>query len=413
MGTVGQATEAAWARWAITAVFGGNGLVIASLAVRTPSLKLDLGLSPGQLGLTAAVFGVSAVLAMQYTGALAARIGSGWVVRMATLLLPAGLVGVGLAPGFLPLALVLLGFGAVHGTLDVAMNAHAVAVERALGRHLMNGCHAAWSIGAVVGSLLGSGAAHMGMTRSLHYAILASLLVPAALVCGRALLPARVDRSAVTARRQPSRPGWRAGWTRRVLLLGAMGASVLTVEAAIVNWSGVFLHEYLGASLGVAALGYVAFSGCQTAGRLVGDRLQARGSATRLVRIGTVIAAGGLAVVVLSPWASLGIVGFAVMGIGLATPLPVLFGVVGHLGADRGDVPGAGAAATVARFSTMTYAGILLAPPIIGWVTELVGLTVTLATLIPLLVAVAYAAGTATRPGGRAAVPVSAGSVQR
>jgi hypothetical protein len=90
----------------------------------------------------------------------------------------------------------------------------------------------------------------------------------------------------------------------------------------------------------------------------------------------------------------------------------VLFGVVGHLGADRGDVPGAGAAATVARFSTMTYAGILLAPPIIGWVTELVGLTVTLATLIPLLVAVAYAAGTATRPGGPAAVPVPVAAVQ-
>ena len=77
-----------------------------------------------------------------------------------------------------------------------------------------------------------------------------------------------------------------------------MGATVLTVEAAVANWSGVFLHENMRTSLGVAALGYVAFTGCQTAGRLVGDRLLARGSAARLLRTGTVVAAGGLAVVV-------------------------------------------------------------------------------------------------------------------
>jgi MFS family permease len=388
------APAAGRARWAITAVFGINGMLIASLAVRTPSLKLDLGLPAGQLGLTAALFGVSAVVAMQVTGGLAARVGSARIIRAAVLLLPVGLVGVGLVPGFMQLGVLLLGFGAVHGMLDVTMNAHAVAVERALGRHIMNGCHAAWSVGAVVGSLLGTGAAQLAMSRWLHYLLLAGLLIPVALVCGRALLPAEADRRTAPA---PRRTRARSGWTRRVVLLGAMGASVLTVEAAIANWSGVFLHENLGAPLGVAALGYFAFTGCQTAGRLVGDRLQSRRSAARLVRVGTLTAAGGLAVVVLSPWPVLSIVGFAVLGLGLATPLPVLFGVVGRLGAGHGE--GTGAAAMVARFSTLTYAGILLAPAAIGWVAELMGLTWTLAALVPLLVAVAYAAGTATRPG--------------
>src|SRR5688572_19330477 len=164
MFTVSTAT-ATRARWAITAVFAANGMWIASLAVRTPSLKLDLGLAPWQLGLTAAAFGVAAVVAMQRTGGLTARVGSATIVRAATLVLPIALVGVGLAPSFAALTVVLLAFGAVHGTLDVTMNAHAVAVERILGRPIMNGCHAAWSIGAVVGSLLGSGAAQVGLSR--------------------------------------------------------------------------------------------------------------------------------------------------------------------------------------------------------------------------------------------------------
>ncbi|MFD0747293.1 MFS transporter [Phytohabitans flavus] len=380
-------SNARLARWAITAVFGGNGLIIASMVVRTPQLKLDLDLSPAQLGLVSAVFGVSAVPAMQGAGALAARVGSGWVVRVAILVLPLGLVGVGLAPSLVALLALLLGFGAAHGLLDVSMNAHAVAVERALGRPIMNGCHAAWSIGAVAGSLVGSAAAQAGMSRSLHYAVLAAALLPAALVCGRLLLPGYADRRATEAT-PAARASWRSGWSRRIVGFGAMGATVLTVEAAVANWSGVYLHDNLGASLGAATLGYVAFTACQTAGRLVGDRLQARGSAAGLVATGTLVAAAGLAVIVLSPWPALAVAGFAVVGIGLATPLPVLFGVVGHLGAT-----GSGAATTVARFSTMTYTGILIAPAIIGWVTELVGLTWTLAALIPLLALVARAAG--------------------
>jgi MFS family permease len=405
MGTV----VAIRARWAITAVFGGNGLIIASMAVRTPSLMLDLGLSAGQLGLVSALFGISAVTAMQTTGGLSARVGSAWLVRLTILLLPVLLLGVGLVPGFAALAALMLVFGAVHGTLDVTMNAHAVAVERALGRHILNGCHAAWSIGAVAGSLLGSGAAQLGLSRPVHYAVLAALLVPLAGICGRMLLPAAADRRSATAVRgaptRPARTGWRAGWTRPVLLFGAMGATVLTVEAAVANWSGVFLHDHLSAPLGLAALGYVAFTGCQTAGRLVGDRLLARASAARMVRVGTIAAAAGLAVVVLSPSAGLAVAGFALLGLGLATPLPVLFGVVGHLGAERADaeaggaeVGGGGAAASLARFSTMTYAGILLAPAVIGWFTELVGLTWTLAALIPLLSGVACLAGVVIRP---------------
>jgi MFS family permease len=394
-----SSTAAIRARWAITAVFGVNGLVIASMVVRTPSLKLDLGLSAGQLGTVSALFGISAVAAMQSTGGLAARAGSARLVGATAALLPVALLGTGLAPNLATLGAVVLVFGAVHGTLDVTMNAHAVAVERALGRHIMNGCHAAWSIGAVVGSLLGSGAAQVGMARAAQYAVLAALLVPLALACGRMLLPASVDRAAAAAVRTGPQRGWRAGWTRRVLLFGAMGASVLTVEAAVANWSGVFLHDRLGAPLGVAALGYVAFTGCQTAGRLVGDRVLARVPAARLLRVGVLVAAAGLAVVVLSPSVGLAIAGFAVLGLGIATSLPVLFGVVGHLGA------AGGAAVSLARFTTMTYAGILLAPAIIGWFAELVGLNWTLAGLIPLLCGVAYAAGAAARPG----IPAAAG----
>src|SRR5689334_6349502 len=380
---------AARARWAITGVFGGNGLLIASLAVRTPSLQLDLDLTTGQLGLLSALFGISAVIAMQSSGWLAARFGSAGLVRTTTVVLPLALLAVGVAPGFRPLAIAQLLIGALHGTLDVGMNSHAVAVEKALRRPILNGCHAAWSIGAVVGSLLGSLAVQAGLSRAQHYVVLAMLLIPAAWLAGRSLLPVEAHEQVAEQRTQ-----WWRGWSPRVVLFGAMGATVLTAEAAVANWSGIFLHAHTGATLSVAALGYVAFTGAQTAGRLVGDRLLARGSAAKLLRFGVLVGAAGYILVLLAPTPALGVAGFAIVGVGLATPLPVLFGVVGHLDGDT-------AAATVARFTTMTYGGILLAPAIIGAIAQVIGLAWTLTALVPLLALVAVAVTPATRAAER------------
>ncbi len=392
------------ARWAVTAVFGLNGLLIASLVVRMPSLKLDLDLSAGQLGLVSAMFGASAVAAMQVAGRVASRVGSGPIIRLVLPLLPLALVGLGVAPGIWPLIAFQLLFGAAQGTLDVTMNAHAVAVERELRGHIINGCHAAWSVGAILGSLLGTAAAQVGMARWLHYAALATLLVPVALIAGRVLLPAHVERGGTSRQVPAPRAARPVRWTRRLLMYGAMGATVLAAEAAVANWSGVFLHERFGAPLGVAALGYLAFAVCQTAGRLAGDRLLARGTSARLLRVGALLAATGMTVVVISPWPALGIGGFALLGVGLATPLPVLFSVVGHLGAE-GDGAHQGSAETVARFATVTFTGLLVAPAIIGWCAELVGLTWTLGALIPLLVCIAAAAGTTARPASAGATP--------
>ena len=392
------------ARWALTVVFGINGLLIASMAVRTPSVKIDLDLSDGQLGLLSGLFGVAGVLAMQTTGALTARFGSRTIVRIVTAVLPVLLIGIGLAPQYLAMATLQVAFGALYGTLDVSMNVHAVAWERATKRRIMSRCHGAWSIGSISGALLGSGAAHVGMSRTEHYALLCAVLVPAALVAGQFLMPTPAGPTEASGRREQrtgkgqrpgqrpgQRTGRRTGWTRPLLVFGAMGATVLTAEAAVISWSGVFLHDDRRASLGLSGLGYVAFALCQTSLRLVGDRIQARVPAARLLRRGGVAAAAGVGVVVLGPWPWVGIAGFGIMGLALSLCLPVLFGAVGHFGAETGGGD-AGAATMLSRFSTMTYTGILVGPALIGWVADHLGLSWTLALLAPPLLAVAAAA---------------------
>lgn len=377
------------ARWAVTAVFLVNALLLVTYIVRIPSLKLQHALSESQLGIVLTLFGVAAILTMQFVGGLVARFGSVHIIRLGLVLVPVMLAAIGISGDMLQLCASVTLMGVVYGMLDVAMNAHAVAVERIRSRPIMNGCHAAWTIGAVVSSLLGAGAIRAGVSSTVHLLSLAGVLLLAGLVVSLWLLPASADRLAKPADgAKPARVGWRSGWTRPVLLLCLMGMTVMLCEAAVISWSGVYLHESRMASLTVATFGYMAFTLMQTAGRLVGDRLTMRFGIVGLLRVHTLVAAAGLLIVVIGQSPALGIIGFGVMGAGMSVLIPLIFSAVGHAGGD-----GPGAAGGVARATTFTYGGALLGPAIIGWFAQGFGLQWTFAGLIPIMVLVVLGSG--------------------
>jgi MFS family permease len=378
-----SAVAVARARWAVLAVFFVNGTLFSTFISRVPSLKIDHRLSDGTLGAILTLFGLAALLTMQFVGPLVARFGSARVIRLAVAGSPFLMAGIGLAGDAGQLGAAVLLMGMMHGTLDVAMNAHAVVVERESKRSVMSSCHAAWSVSAVAASLVGAGFTRAGISAAEHYLWVGGVLVVAGLVATVRLLPASADRVGESGGSGTARVSWRSGWTRQVCVFGAMGFTAMILEAMVISWSGVFLHDSRGATLAAAALGFTAFSACQAAGRLVGDRLTERYGAPALFRAGGLVAAIGLAVVVLTPSWVIGIAGFAVLGLGGSVLLPLIFSAVGHAGGE-----GAGAATFLSRFTTFTYAGGLIGPALIGWFAEATSLTWTLAGLLPLLVGV-------------------------
>ena len=369
-------------RIATVGVFLANGFGIGAWAVEVPRIKESLALSDTSLGLALFAFALGAIVAMPLAGQLAPRFGSG----RATALLGAAFVIMLPLPAFAPnmvtLCIVLFALGAANGALDVSMNGHASTIETQWHAPIMSSFHAAWSagglLGAATGAMLLKSGVGVGGGLLAPAAFIAVLIVCAALLALRDLGP----RVAATS----SGFAWPSGGVLKLALLAFL---CMLVEGAVADWSAVYLRSTLNQEASVAAIGYSAFAFSMAACRIVGDVSVRRFGSSRVVALGGLIAVAGLALVLSLPTVLTACVGFAMVGVGLANIVPVIFSAAG-----RSTVtPAIG----VSMAATAGYAGFLVGPPLIGLGAGLLGLRVALCVLVMAALIVCLLGGKAVR----------------
>jgi MFS family permease len=379
-------------RLAISGIFLMAGLMLGTWFTRLPQLRIQLGLSYGELGAVLLVQMIGLIVAMQLAEPLFARFGHRLVVGLIAAIVPWFLPLMAAIHGLLPATAVMLSWGLFAGVIDVGMNALGVRTERIARRPILNSLHATWGAGALFGSLVTVAAVHAGLAPLDHFLLVAIALTGIALVIGRHLLPDTIRHPADEARQ----PGitLRGGWSRAVIVLGVVGAAAVLCEASVSSWCGIFLTEQRGAAVTVASLGYPAFIVAETATRMVGDRLHLRFGAVLLVRGCVAVTALGMLTVIAVPSMWVDIAGFALQGCGIAVLSPIITGAVGHGGAPDGSASATRLA--IARYSTLYYAGAIAGPAVVGWLAEFFGMTTALALLlVPLLFVAVLAKATA------------------
>ena len=358
-------------RRAVATLFLVNGVLFSTWVSRIPAIEAGRGLTHATLGLYLFVLALGAMISMPLTGMLISRFGSDRVCRFALLIYAGMLPLLALAPSALTFALALFGFGIGHGSLDIAMNAQAVAVEKAYRRPIMSSFHALWSTGGLTGAALGGGIAALGLTPATHFALMAALLGVVGWTTFRDLLPFEAPGEIADLEKQALFPLP----SRGLLALGAIALCIMMGEGAMADWSGLYLRKILTTSEGFAAAGYAAFSIAMAGGRFFGDKLSGHFGPVALVRGSTSFALFGLLLILLAPWSSVTLVGFACVGLGFATIIPQVFSAAGH----RSGVDAGTALASVA---TLGYFGFLLGPPIIGFAAGVVGLHAAMGLLL-------------------------------
>jgi MFS family permease len=357
-------------RRAVTVAFLANGLTTATWLSRIPAVRDDLALSASTLGLVLLGLSAGVLLALPVAGGLVPRFGSRRVVVFGAAVAVLALPAVGAAPGPWVLAATLLLFGAGNSTMDVAMNAQGAAVERGYGRSIMVGLHGAWSVGALLGALAGSLAAATGLGVLPHFTITAVVI---AVLVGATMPWLRVvDRTG--ARAGAPRFAWPHG-ALVPLALVALASSL--GESTASDWSGVHLRDVVGVEPARAPWAFVAFTAAMVAARLSGDVVTRRFGASNVVRLGGSLAGLGFVLVATVPTLPAALIGFAMVGLGVAPIVPLVFSAAAATGRSAGE--GIGAVATVG------YGGFLAGPPIIGFVADRFDLRVSLLAIGVLL----------------------------
>lgn len=343
--------------------FIANGLAFASWAPIIPFAKANTGVDEAALGLLLLCLGIGSVISMPITGWLCARHGTRPMILISALIMACALPFLAYLVTYWALAITLLIFGAAIGTLDVAMNIHAAEVEKRSGRALMSGFHGMFSVGAICGAgfvtlLISYGVAPLIATLCVTGSVIIAILwVQSHYLITKSDAP------------EPFRPP--SGIVKWLALLAGIA---FLIEGAIMDWGALLMIERAVFSMEQAALGYIAFSITMVIGRLSGDYVVPRIGRRAILLGGGALVVLGLIAITTMPSPALNLIGFAVIGLGAANLVPVVFSAAGQ----QNDMDPNMAVASV---TFVGYAGILLGPAIIGFGAQYTSLPLAMASL--------------------------------
>ncbi|MGH3211437.1 MAG: MFS transporter, partial [Trebonia sp.] len=396
------------ARWrvAITAAFGLGGITVSAWGPRLPAIKADLDIGTATIGLLLAGATVGAILGLLASTPVQHWLGSRRAVAGAILLIAAAMTVMGLAlvVGSVPLiavAFVITGTGI--GTCDVLINVEGAAVERAAGRTLMPGMHAAWSIGAAVGSGIGAACAALGVTPAAQLigeavAIAAAAFGVAAGIPGgkRALAEAGQALQDRGARLRQ----WLRGWLDvRLLLIGLVMLGVELGEGSANSWLTLAVRNNHGQTAAIAALFFTTFAACEGLTRIFAGPVVDRLGRVTAIRVTTTLGVVGILLFILAGNRWLVLLGVALWAVGVSMGFPLGMSAAAEGGPDP--------AARISVVASIGYFANLAGPPVIGALAQSAGLLNSLWLIAALFVA-AFAAAGSLRP--RAAAPVGVAS---
>ena len=376
---------------AVAALFILNGALFGAWASRIPSWQNKFGLTEQDLGLYLLLLAGGAVISFPVAGVLSDRLGAVKISRITAIFYCIGLPLLALVPDLWSLSLAIFLFGMAHGGLDVAMNTWGTEVEASLKKPVMSFFHAMFSVGAGGGAAFGGMTAWLGLSTLQHFLIFSILMAPA-------LWFANIPWVSKTVNKQES-AGFRM--PRGALLIVALIAfSSALVEGAMADWSAVFLVGEIHAPVSEAAAGYTVFSILMVMMRLNGDWITQKLGPEKTIRFCGAFAFVGSLVLILADTLFMAYVGFGFMGMGFSIIMPLVFSSAALEGGDQ-------AGASIAGVASFGYGGMLLGPPVIGFIAEYFSLRTAFTFFVVIGVAIVFSSSFFRR--GRAYCATTAG----
>lgn len=365
-----------------------TGFGIATWVTRTPAIRDELGASIEAMGLVLLGLSIGSMIGILGAGALVRRLGTRPLILLGGALPVVGMVLVALlAPAQVPAGvwagLFLIGFGS--GVAEIGLNVEAAAVERHIGRPVVPVLHACFSLGTVVGGVVGIAMTAARTPVVVH--LLVGAVVMAALAAFAALNLQPLPRATATADPDDTDTATsrvttatrRSVLTVQLALIAVITLAMAFAEGAASDWLPLLMTTDHDAPEAVGSLVFTGFALAMLIGRSAGTPLVTRFGRGPVVRLCAAVGAVGVLLVVVSPSPVVTAIAAAVWGLGIALGFPLAISAAGDHPTD-GD-------RRVSVVATAGYIAFLVGPPLLGFVGEHLGLQA--AMLVPLVLLVA------------------------
>ena len=380
-----------------TAFFAINGILGFAFVPRLAEIQASLGLDDAGLGLVLAIGTMGGLVVGPLAAPLIHRWGAVPVASAVGLLALPPLIVMGWASIPAVFAIAFFFFWAADAVMDSAMNTRALEVEAVYGRSIINGFHAWWSLGSIIGSALGAVSALVGIA-------LGPFLMTLALLAGVALLTVWAAGTGAVQEGEQSRNDHASGEThhlsrRRALtvMLGSGGAllaafimSAILVEDVPARWGSVYLTDRLTDTGAWIAITYVALTSAMTLGRFTGDRLVQSFGEVRWIRWSMAAVAVAMTVALIAGTPLAFVIASAVSGFGVATLFPAAMRAASRL-------PGVTPATGIALVTWFSRIGFVISPLAVGLIAQGAGIAWGVGIVVVAALAIIPLAGAALR----------------
>jgi len=359
-------------RLATQAIFLVCGFWISSWAPMVPFVKDRLHLDDGSIGLLLLFLGAGAIVMMPLTGFLITKIGSCKVIILSAIVMALSLPLLLVMASPVSMAAMLFIFGSGVGSIDVAMNAHGVQVQNLSGKSIMSSLHGLFSVGGLFGALTIGFLIKTGLSPLMAAVIISALLMCIVLTQSRFLMNQNLEKEIeqkFAAEKQIDSSAKNLWLHSKVIFLGFMCFSVFLSEGSMLDWSAIFLRDTRGIEEALSGIGYAAFSIAMAIMRLLGDKVVSKVDGKYIVIYGSLLSLTGYGLIIFSPWVASTLLGFILVGIGVANIVPIFFSEGGRLS----EVP---SSVAIPAITTMGYAGQLAGPAILGFVAQQTSLSI-------------------------------------
>jgi MFS family permease len=354
-------------RVALGALFFFMGICFASWAARIPDIQAKFQLSEGELGTLLLCLPIGSMLGLPIAGWSVHHYGSRLVILICSFAYALSLPLIGLAPNLWVITPVLILFGMLGNIMNISLNTQALGFENLLGKSILASFHGIWSMAGFTGAGLGAGMIFLSFSPAAHYVVVALLSILLVLFSQKFVINdkrAAGEEGGLVLRKPDS-------LLLRVGLISFLG---MMAEGCMFDWSGVYFKKIVEAKPELVSLGYVCFMGAMASGRFVTDKAINRYGKIPVLQVSGILIFLGLLLAVLFPSLYAAALGFLMVGFGVASIVPVAYGIAGRSKLYSPSV-------ALAMVSTLSFFGFLVGPPLIGFIAEAFNLKISFALI--------------------------------